>query len=79
MREEFPETLQHLTLMLFGLYGPQSRKAKQVSASDGAEDPGEDTEPAAIDPGEIRKVLKGRRLPRTKRAFRGFDSPPGRF
>ena len=28
---------------------------------------------------DVRNVLKGRRLPRSRRAFRSFDSPPGRF
>ncbi len=32
-----------------------------------------------IDSSRVRKVLKGRRLPRSRRVFRGFDSPPGRF
>jgi len=32
-----------------------------------------------INPRQLRQILKGRRLPRSRHAFRGFDSPPGRF
>ena len=28
---------------------------------------------------DVTRILKGRRLPKTRRAFRGFSSPPGRF
>ncbi len=28
---------------------------------------------------DVTRILKGRRLPKTRRVFRGFSSPPGRF
>ena len=75
MREEFPVKLQHLTIMLFGLYEPSARPTDGENIADDEEAEA----PPPIDPERVRDILKGRRLRRTRRAFRGFDSPPGRF
>lgn len=32
-----------------------------------------------IDVRDVTSILKGRRLQKSRRKFRGFDSPPGRF
>ena len=76
MREEFPVRLQHLTMMLFGLHEPSGRKTEQKNI---AHHDDEEEAPPPIDPEQVRGILKGRRFRRTRRVFRGFDSPPGRF
>jgi hypothetical protein len=75
MGEEFPVKLQHLTMMLFGLYEPSARQTEGKRSVDDDEDEA----PPPVDPEGVRDILKGRRLRRTRRVFRGFDSPPGRF
>jgi len=45
----------------------------------------ETAEPATVEPlpsiniRDVTRILKGRRLTRNRRKFRGFGSPPGRF
>jgi len=35
--------------------------------------------PPSVNVRDVTRILKGRRLPKTRRVFRGFNSPPGRF
>jgi len=66
--QQLPTVLQQLIDRLFAGSHPEGGVVQEEAAPE-----------IRTESRHVRKILKGRRLPRSRRVFRGFESPPGRF
>ncbi len=66
--QQVPTVLQQLIDRLFAVSEPWGGEVQHQVAPE-----------IRMESSQVRKILKGRLLPRSRRTFRGFESPPGRF